>query len=59
MIPLLLGCIVGGCLDVPIDTRPIHRQVIEDQLTSKPVSDYNPWGFELDDEDTDSNWRND
>ena len=47
MIPLLLGCIVGGCLDVPIDTRPIHRQIIEDQLTSKPVVESNPWGLSL------------
>ena len=57
MIPLLLGCIVGGCLDVPIDTRPIHRQIIEDQLTPKPTVERNPWGFDIEDEDNDKNWR--
>ena len=41
MIPLLLGCIVGGCLDMPIDTRPIHRQIIQDQLTPKDNPIYN------------------
>ena len=41
MIPFVLGCIVGGCLDVPIDTRPIHRQIIEDQLTPKGRVIYN------------------
>ena len=59
MIPLLIGCVFGGCLDVPIDTRPIHQQVIQDQLTPKPVNDRNPWGFEFDDEDETETWRYD
>ena len=32
MIPLALGCLIGGCLDIPIDTRPLHRQIWEDQI---------------------------
>jgi len=32
MIPLALYCIFGGCLTAPIDTRPLHRQIIEDQF---------------------------
>ena len=35
MIPLTLACILGGCLDVPIDNRPIHRQILEDQFSSR------------------------
>ncbi len=32
MIPLALYCIFGGCLSAPIDSRPLHRQIIEDQF---------------------------
>ena len=32
MIPLLLFCVFGGCLDQPVDTRPIFTQIYEDQI---------------------------
>ena len=35
MIPLTLACIIGGCLDFPIDNRPIHRQILDDQFGRK------------------------
>lgn len=35
MIPLTLACIIGGCLDVPVDTRPLHRQIYEDQIRGR------------------------
>lgn len=34
MIPLTLFCIFSGCLDIPIDTRPLHVQIYEDQIKS-------------------------
>lgn len=61
MIPLVIYCIFGGCLAQDIDTRPLHRQVIEDQLSPREIkscyhgdkyyedcTDANPWGFTLD-----------
>ena len=65
MIPLALGCIIWGCLDVPIDTRPIYRQVWEDQLNRQErvyscysggkyyqdCRERDPWGFGKDEED--------
>lgn len=36
MIPLALYCIFGGCLTAPIDTRPLHRQIIQDQFNGTP-----------------------
>lgn len=73
MIPLVLGCLIGGCLDVPIDNRPLHRQIWEDQLNRNEhvyscysegkfyenCNERNPWGFEEDDTERDRNWRND
>lgn len=35
MISLTVACIIGGCLDIPIDTRPIHRQILDDQFGRK------------------------
>ena len=60
MIPLALGCLLGGCLDMPIDTRPLHTQIWEDQLGGNErvyscnsggkfypdCSKRDPWGFE-------------
>ena len=70
MIPLAIYCIFGGCLTAPIDTRPIHRQIIQDQLTPSEITscyhgdtyykdcrDANPFGFNLDDEDEHSRSR--
>lgn len=64
MIPLILFCVVGGCLDQPIDNRPIHRQIMQDQLSKPAVSscyygdkyykdcrDADPFGFGDDDEE--------
>ena len=45
MIPLALYCIFGGCLTAPIDTRPLHRQIIEDQFNGTRNNRYD---FECD-----------
>ena len=72
MIPLILFCVVGGCLDQPVDNRPLWRQVQQDQFTPAPIvscyhgdkyyedcSDANPFGFNLeeDDEHSGSRWN--
>ena len=67
MIPLILGCLVGGCLDVPIDSRPLHQQIYQDQLSPGRVvscwggedgktyypdcRDWDPWGFDENEDD--------
>ena len=46
MIPLTLACLIGGCLDIPIDTRSIPRQIWEDQINverTKEICDENPY----------------
>ncbi len=69
MIPLILFCVVGGCLDQPIDNRPIGRQLGDQFAKPEVVSCYygdtyykdcrdaNPFGFNLDDEDEHSRSR--
>ena len=41
MIPLSLFCLVACGQYIDIDTRPIHRQIIDDQLTKKENPIYN------------------
>lgn len=75
MIPLLLFCVFGGCLDAPVDNRPIYTQIWEDQLNRQEethscysegklyenCNDRDPWGFDEneEEEEEDLNWRND
>jgi len=58
MVPVLLFCVLGGCLDQPIDTRTPERR-IRDVFSEAPITscygrdgeyykdcrDYDPYGF--------------
>jgi len=70
MLPLTIACIFGGCLDMPIDTRPLHTQIWQDQLggNERVVSCYSgnkfyedcskrdPWGFGENENDYDQDF---
>ncbi len=43
MIPLALMCVLGGCLDQPIDNRTPQQQV-RSQFSSKPT--YSCYGYD-------------